>query len=196
MNSIEDKILKNSNSTNFLVVLDINGTLIKRIYQYDKKSTDNTQSLPTSFNIIGGYRVYYRQNLCELSKFLNSFSNINYVFWSTMNQKNVYMHVKSLEQFGFKKYIGYYDTSHCKIGKEKGNIRAEKWVKDLKVVSNAHNIELDNCILVDDDPLKSTSTNNFIHIKTYNLEKDDNELLNLIDKIKEFMSNKIDMSKC
>eukprot|EP00866_Antonospora_locustae_P000405 jgi/Antlo1/405/893 len=172
-----------------MVALDINGTLLKRIHKSKKMEIGTGFHGGNLCKMLHNHVVYYRPYLRELGEFL-SLNRIRYVFWSTMQRHNTLLYAKSLEDFGLTEYLKCYDESHCKTGITRGSIKAKKWLKDLKVLSDVHNISLDNCVLVDDNVLKSTEGCNFIQVKEYDPNMPDRELLQLIEKLKEFVKKR------
>lgn len=173
---------------NVVVALDINGTLLKRVYCYDKAGISSFESAGKA-TVIKNHMVYYRPHLRKLSDFLES-NNIRYVFWSTMYRHNLVLYVKALEEFGFSNYLACYDESYCKVGNEKGRIKAKRWLKDLRVLADAYSISLRNCVLIDDDLLKNAEGCNLIPVKEYDPRVADEELLQLIDRIKSFIDTR------
>lgn len=168
-----------------VVALDINGTLLKRFHKQDRTGLDMLKDQRGGV-VINKHKVYHRPHLRELGEFLAR-ENVTYVFWSTMQHQNLKLYVESLHPFGLSGHAGLYDESHCKVGGERGRIKASKWLKDLRVLADAHNVPLENCVLVDDDELKSAAGCNFIHIKEYDPNEPDTELLALISKLGAFL---------
>ena len=170
-----------------IIALDINGTLLRRFHRYDKATYASIKGSEDAV-VINNHLVYYRPYLKELSEFLES-NNVDYVFWSTMQRHNLLSCVKSLESFGFRKYLECYDGSHCKTGKRKSEkIKAKNWLKDLRLLAELHKVSLKDCVLVDDDVFKSVEGCNFISVKEYDPRESDEELLKLIGKLREFIS--------
>ncbi|KAL0266141.1 UNVERIFIED_CONTAM: hypothetical protein PYX00_011857 [Menopon gallinae] len=169
-----------------IVALDINGTLLKRVHKCNKNEVNAGLHGNGLCRKVGSHVVYYRPHLQELGVFLDH-NRIKYVFWSTMQRHNTLLYAKSLEAFGLDKYLECYDESHCKAGSKRGNIKAKRWLKDLRMLSNVHNVALSNCVLVDDNILKSTDGCNFIPVKEYDPSVYDQELLLLTEKLREFV---------
>lgn len=172
-----------------MVALDINGTLLKRIHKCNRKKIDGSLHGDKLRKTLRNHVVYYRPHLQDLGEFLNH-HRIKYVFWSTMQRHNTLLYAKSLEDFGLNRYLKCYDESHCRTGSIRGSIKAKKWLKDLRMLSDEHGISLDNCVLVDDNALKSTEGCNFIQVKEYDPDAPDQELLLLIEKLKGFLEKR------
>lgn len=173
-----------------MVALDINGTLLKRIHKCNWKRMSATSLHGDNlYEILHNHVVYYRPHLKDLGEFLNH-PRIKYVFWTTMQRHNALLYAMCLEDFGLNKYLRCYDESHCQTGSIRGNIKATKWLKDLRMLSDVHGVSLDNCVLVDDNALKSVEGCNFIQVKEYDPAVPDQELLLLIEKLKEFVEKR------
>lgn len=172
-----------------VVALDINGTLLKRIHKCNRNEIGAGLHGGKLCKTLNNHIVYYRPYLQELGEFL-SLNRIKYVFWSTMQRHNTLLYAKSLEEFGLNKYLKCYDESHCRTGSIRGSIKAKKWLKDLRMLSDVHSTSLNNCVLVDDNALKSTEGCNFIQVKEYDPSVPDQELLQLIEDLKAFVQKR------
>ena len=168
-----------------IVVLDINGTLLKRIHRREASAHRTTEEKAQAHKI-KDHLVYARPHLQLLSSFLES-SGTDYVFWSTMHGHNLRLYVEHLRAFGFSKYLACYDQSSCTECSRATGARTKKSVKDLNVIAAAHDVSVDSCVLVDDDPYKAVVGQNFIHVREYDPGRQDDVLLHLIETLKEFV---------
>lgn len=129
-----------------MIVFDLNCTLLKRIEKKDKLTIGNLKEK----NIIpdgvqkNNY-VYLRPHLSTLANFLHT-HNVRYTFWTTCMKVNCLKLINIIQPI-LHKNDGYLCQDDCTLGTVKGNIKADKWVKNLDVVKKKYSVD---SILVDD----------------------------------------------
>lgn len=107
-----------------------------------------------------------------------------------MNQTNTKIYAEMLKEFGFGNPIAVLDGDFCDVGMERGKVKADKWVKDLRKVSRMFDVEVDNCLLVDDDSVKSVKGHNFELVAEYDpLNENDSEIITLVERLKLFVES-------
>lgn len=169
----------------FLVAFDINGTLLRKLH----KNNECVKPL-ASRGIRHDFRykqyfVYVRPHLDMLVKFIES-HDTNYVLWTTARTDNARYLTRYLECLGLDKGIRHYSQADCKVGKVKIESDADLWVKDLRIVSENHSVDLKNCVLVDDSVDKSIHDQNFICCPQFMPGEDDTGIIQICRHLDKF----------
>lgn len=163
----------------FLIVLDINNTLISKLKRRVK---------PEAFSIKHHY-LLKRDHTDVFVDFLHS-HKLNYVIWSTAIAANIKNMLVYLEEIGYTNYLGYLDQEYCQKGKITEKIKALKSIKNLEVPSRIYKKELSKCILVDDSPDKAVEGQNYLKIGEIDLENEDTELIRIAFELDKFVGCK------
>lgn len=170
-----------------MFVFDLNGTLLKRI---SKPSQDIKKLAAKNIYPVGETKIhfiFFRPHLNDLADFLHT-NKIPYIFWSTATYENTEILVKLLKPI-FLNVKGFLSYQECEVGKEKGDIKAEKWVKNLEKTRKLFGVsDFNNLYLIDDSVEKVYNDQNYIPIKRFNGENDD-EILFLIENLKGVINN-------
>ncbi|KAF7684487.1 hypothetical protein TCON_0307 [Astathelohania contejeani] len=185
-----------------IIVLDINGTLLKRVHRSksellrDYKERGITPDISTK-----DYHMYIRPNINVLINTLHSLP-VNYVFWSTAYKHNVKVMADILASLGMDRAISAYDQTHCdkmvnrnlvmgnpKMEAALSKIKADRFIKDLSKISKWFDIPLEYCCLVDDNEMKSIGGQNFIEVCEFDPIQEDNELIRLSKELERFISH-------
>ncbi|KAM0672274.1 hypothetical protein OCOL_000490 [Ordospora colligata] len=162
------------NAGKYLIVFDINGTLIKRYRKYSEELKRYESMGIVADKVSGAFAFYDRPHLDVLLKFLKT-HEVSYILWTTGMEKNAKIFVEHLESLGFDEHIGSYSQIDCKAGKYKIDSSADLWVKDLDIVAKDHGFDVERCILVDDSLDKSLYNQNLICCKEYDPENYDDD---------------------
>ncbi|WUR04245.1 FCP1 domain-containing protein [Vairimorpha necatrix] len=100
----------------FLLVFDINDTLISKIKKTDKyvldSLTDNQKNNTYSCN----NHILLKRPLTDLLVKFLEIHNINYVFWSTSMKHNIKKMIPYLEEIGYNFHLGYFGQEECEEG--------------------------------------------------------------------------------
>lgn len=171
----------------FLIVFDVNGTLLKRVNKTETGLIKRLKEANIQQVHEDNYFHYYiRTHIGLLNEFLIK-NKIEFVFWSTMYESNLLRTLNVLYKFGFKDHLeDNFCRDHCKVGKTKGKIKASKWVKDLSIPANYYGYKVENCVLIDDDFEKVYNDNNYFLVKEFDPLVEDDEILRIIEFIKQF----------
>jgi hypothetical protein len=171
----------------FLVVLDINGTLLRRVNDREELYAQYRAASKMHDGKCKRVYLYNRPGLKVLVEFLSS-HDTSYVFWSTAMHKNMLHLVEHLERLGFKEHLACYSQADCKVGTlYREDVKAERWVKDLSVVAEKHGYDIKSCILVDDSPAKSVHDQNFVCCKSFNPLEADTGIVDICRALDRFV---------
>lgn len=157
-----------------MLVFDLNGTLIKRFFKHRYRM--DVYDYETE-----NYYVMIRPHIRELAKYLND-SGISYAFWTNALQHNAKDIVDILKNEGMQPCL-LLNQDHC-------SYKSGVCKKDLKIVSVKCNVALSSIYLVEDNPSRSVEGQNLIHVETFNGDKRDEHLLQLIVSIKKIFDKK------
>lgn len=150
-----------------MLVFDLNGTLVKRYFKKD--------ITPSYFDHeYGNFYVTLRPNLQQLIKYLKT-KNLKYIFWTNAYQINAHGMTNILIREGMCP-LDFLHRDHC-------TFQSEICKKDLNVVSEIHNIDLQKIYLVEDTESRSIEGQNLISIQTFDGDKNDSGLLKLVNDL-------------
>ncbi|EQB61013.1 hypothetical protein NAPIS_ORF01420 [Vairimorpha apis BRL 01] len=176
----------------YLLVLDINDTLLTKFkyntyYLIDKLNTD----LKGEIYILDNCKILKRQYSDIFLKYISE-HNLDYIFWSTAFKRNIKKMIPYLELCGYTSYLGYLGQEECEEGILTDKIKTKMNKKNLKVVSKIFNINIEHCILIDNDENKRVGNQNFIKVEDTCPFKKDIGFINLCKKIDNYINCKDD----
>jgi FMN phosphatase YigB (HAD superfamily) len=178
----------------FLIVFDINDTLISKTNKYDRdllsKFTEEQRNKMYSCN---KHLLLKRQYTEVLVDYLNE-HKLDYIFWSTSMIHNIKKMIPYLENIGYTFYSGYLSQSDCEEGTITEKIKALKSIKNLKQACKIFDKKLENCVLIDNSYEKHVEGQNFIQIEDIDHFNEDREMIYLVEKIDKFIKCKKDCS--
>ncbi|KAI5172585.1 hypothetical protein NEFER03_1660 [Nematocida sp. LUAm3] len=163
----------------YLLVFDLNGTLMKRVKENAEKYLkvrDADGYVPRCANLL-----YIRPHIKELSVFLHE-NKINYIFWTTAMEHNAVHLVNLVKKHGMNREIGaFYHSSATKVPDHE-----YKRYKDLSIISEKFSVPVERIFLIDDEEYKCFPSSSHIPIDEYDpLDEKDFSLISLISTIKE-----------
>jgi len=174
------------NAGKYLIVFDINGTLIKKCRKGKSEPKEYEQKGRMPDKVTSKFILYERPLLGVLLKFLKT-HEVTYILWTTGMEANAKVLVDYLESLGFDEHIGWYSQIDCKAGKCKVDSDANLWIKDLDMVARNHGFDVERCILVDDSVDKSIYDQNLICCKEYNPGEDDDGIFEICRHLDDFL---------
>ena len=181
-----------------VVVLDLNGTLIKRLKQGDialKEQLNRVNRPPDYFkwynkrthlttwekydaNIYGWKLansvpcLYFRPHLEEFAQFLNT-NKFEYLFWTTMPSENCRPIMEMLKSKGLRPTRETLSQEDC-VENPLASSYFTKNRKDLTMLSKRLNVSIDSLLLIDDSDEKlypreaENFRENFLEVQDYN----------------------------
>lgn len=170
----------------YLIVLDLNDTILAKIKKSDKKTLSKlSKEQVGKLYRCTNYYLIERPNTKLFVDFLED-HKLDYIFWSTSMRHNLEKMLPFLCEIGYKKALGYLSQEDCEEGIITEKIKAEKSIKNLNKVCKVFKREIDDVILIDNSVEKHIKGQNFIQISDINL-LEDNELLVLCKKLDKFI---------
>ncbi len=139
--------------------------------------------------ILEGYKYWIRPDLNEFLKF--AFNHFDVAIWSASLRRNIIKILDILfnkEQISKIKFI--FDQSHCDIfGNNRYNPKKPWFIKDIDTITEYFpEYNTSNIIFIDDEEFKIGWNNcKLIIIPSFNGEKEDDELLKLIQILQELL---------
>ncbi|KAI5192468.1 hypothetical protein NEMIN01_2032 [Nematocida minor] len=162
-----------------IFVFDLNGTLLTRVKENKGehlKVRDADEILPSR-----GDLIYIRPHLDALASYLHE-NKIKYVLWTTAMEHNGVHLVNAVKKRGLDKYLGTLFHSHSTPVVSHPFKRA----KNMKVIADLYNTEIENVFLIDDEIIKCVPESAYIPISEYSpMNTKDDALLQIIETIKE-----------
>ncbi|KAF9764054.1 hypothetical protein NGRA_0882 [Nosema granulosis] len=161
----------------YLIVLDINNTLIAKIKKSDRPNSKDLFSCKHHY-------LSKRNHTDAFVNFLHS-HNLDYIIWSTAKSHNIQSMLVYLREIGYTNYLGFLSQEHCEEGKITDKIKSIKSIKNLEIASKEFKKDLGMCILVDDSPEKSVKGQNYLKIDE--IADGDTELIRVAFELDKFV---------
>lgn len=142
---------------NFLVIFDMNGVLMSKNVRLNEFFSE--VPIPTQSRTV--QCLYPSIDLDLLAKFYSSHSF--YIgLWTTVMEKNAKSPYKILCNLMGIDFDCFLTQENCSVGEMVGSIKTIYCIKDLRKPSLELDVELKNCVLIDDNEGKRCENQNFL----------------------------------